>query len=267
MAPVTAEKPSRRRHIKSRSGCKNCKKRKVKCGEERPRSRNCSRLGSLCDLADDAAVPDAPARHPAVSPPAPTPDHLGGQTTNSCAGLGTLTVLDLELLHHYTTSTGPTLSSDPVTRHYYLVDVPKLGFYHPMCSIPSWRWRRRTWDTCDPSPASTTTPRPRLAMPDHEALREFQNHLEIRTSEEEPARQHLLAAFGDLGSAFSSFDAKEPGHEDKARGIFTWLYRIPDGYIELLRQKNSDALCILAFFASSSTSWSTIGGSRVGGYT
>ncbi|KAK8084281.1 hypothetical protein PG997_005552 [Apiospora hydei] len=317
-----------------------------KCGEERPRCRNCSRRGSPCDLADDSAVPDAPARHPAVSPPAPTPDRLGGQTTNGGAGLGTLTVLDLELLHHYTTSTGPTLSSDPVTRHYYLVDVPKLGFCHPhvlysilalaashlghfrpesrqyyyaeaaarhtaatsiaapllsnisvqdsvpmYCFssltlfisfanlkdddhffdasnvIPSWltlfRGLRTILEANGRAMLSSSIaflfrpnghindkgdPQQQQQQPDHEALREFQNHLEICTSEEEPTRQHLLAAFGDLRSAFSSFDAKEPGHEDKTRSIFTWLYKIPDGYIDLLRQKNSDALCILAFF-------------------
>lgn len=41
-------------------------------------------------------------------------------------------MLDLELLHHYTTtSTYLTLSSDPIMRNYFLVDVPHLGFSHP----------------------------------------------------------------------------------------------------------------------------------------
>ncbi|KAK7989943.1 hypothetical protein PG989_010258 [Apiospora arundinis] len=353
MAPETADKPSRRRHIKSRSGCKNCKKRKVKCSEERPSCRNCSRRGSLCDLADESAVPDAPARNPAVSPPAPTLDNLAGQTnslalpraptsTYSGAGLGSLTVLDLELLHHYTTSTGPTLSSDPVTRHYYLVDVPKLGFSHPHVlysilalaashlghfrpesrqyyyaeatarhtaatsiaapllsdisvenSVPMYCFSSLTlfiafanlkdddhfFDASNVIPSWLTLFRGLRTIleangramlsssiaflfrsrdhvkdkgdsqqqPDQEALREFQDHLDTCTSDEQ-TQQHLLAAFGDLRSAFSSFYAKDHCNEDRTRSIFTWLYKIPDGYIDLLRQKDSNALCILAFF-------------------
>ncbi|KAK8071717.1 hypothetical protein PG996_005065 [Apiospora saccharicola] len=358
MTSGTPERPSRRRHIKSRSGCKNCKKRKVKCGEERPRCRNCSRRGSLCDLADDSTVPDAPALQPAVSPPAPAPDAPDSQTTSlplpgapttiyDGAGLGGFTVLDLELLHHYTTSTGPTLSSDPVTRHYYLVDVPKLGFSHPHVlysilalaashlghfrpesrqyyyaeatarhtaatsiaapllsnisvenSVPMYCFSSLTmfisfanlknddpfFDASNVIPGWLTLFRgmrtileangramlsssiaflfrsrgnvndkggpQQQQLTDHEALREFQDYLDTCTSDEQ-TRQPLLSAFGDLRTAFTSFYAKEQqlgGNEDKTRSIFTWLYKIPDGYIDLLRQKDSDALCILAFF-------------------
>jgi hypothetical protein len=42
-----------------------------------------------------------------------------------------LTILDLELLHHYNISTYLTLSSDPVMRNYFLVNVPQVGFSHP----------------------------------------------------------------------------------------------------------------------------------------
>lgn len=74
-----------------------------------------------------------------------------------------------------------------------------------------------------------------------------QNHLDS-CSWDAQTRQHLLAAFEDLRVAFSTFDAKEPGNEDKTRSIFTWLYKMPDGYIDLLLQINKNALCILAFF-------------------
>ncbi|KAM0320582.1 hypothetical protein ACHAPQ_009922 [Fusarium lateritium] len=42
-----------------------------------------------------------------------------------------LTILDLELLHHYSISTSLTLSSDPIVRNYFLESVPQLGFSHP----------------------------------------------------------------------------------------------------------------------------------------
>ncbi|KAK7915207.1 hypothetical protein PG985_012910 [Apiospora marii] len=332
MTPETAEKPSRRRHIKSRSGCKNCKKRKVKCGEERPRCRNCSRRGSLCDLADDSAVPDAPARHPAISPPAPAPDPLGNQTTSlplpsaplyhidwphtvfrphhppllpcrrpearlltsPCAlfhpgaggiALGTLPpqsrqyyYAETAAFHTAATSiAAPLLSNISVENSVPMYCFSSLTmfisfanlkdddhFFDESNVIPSWLtlfWGLRTilgangramlsssiaflfrsrdhgkdkWDS--------------QQQPDHEALREFQNHLDTCTSDEQ-TQQYLLDAFGDLRAAFSSFDAKEQsGGEDKTRSIFTWLYKIPDGYIDLLRQKDSNALCVLAFF-------------------
>ncbi|KAK8123113.1 hypothetical protein PG984_011783 [Apiospora sp. TS-2023a] len=351
MTSGTPERPSRRRHIKSRSGCKNCKKRKVKCGEERPRCRNCSRRGSLCDLADDSTVPDAPVRQPAVSPPAPTPDAPDSQTTSlplprapttnyHGAGLGGFTVLDLELLHHYTTSTGPTLSSDPVTRHYYLVDVPKLGFSHPhvlysilalaASHLGHFRPESRQYYYAEATArhtAATSIAAPLLSnisvensvpmycfssltmfisfanLKDDDPFFDASNVIPgwltlfrgmrtileangramlsssiaflFRNRSKGPVndmgtRQHLLSAFGDLRTAFTTFYAKEQqlgGNEDKTRSIFTWLYKIPDGYIDLLRHKDSDALCILAFFASSSTSSSTIGGSRAGAST
>jgi len=39
------------------------------------------------------------------------------------------TILDLELLHHYT-STAPTLSSDPIVRSWFQTEVPQLAFTH-----------------------------------------------------------------------------------------------------------------------------------------
>lgn len=42
-----------------------------------------------------------------------------------------LTMLDLELLHHYSISTSLTLSSDPIVRNYFLEGVTQLGFSHP----------------------------------------------------------------------------------------------------------------------------------------
>ncbi|KAI0160092.1 hypothetical protein GGR52DRAFT_178384 [Hypoxylon sp. FL1284] len=40
----------RRHHIKSRSGCVNCKSRKIKCDEQRPTCRNCSTKRLECDF-------------------------------------------------------------------------------------------------------------------------------------------------------------------------------------------------------------------------
>ncbi|POR32501.1 Sterol uptake control protein 2 [Tolypocladium paradoxum] len=40
--------PSGRRHVRSRGGCLTCKRRKVKCDEQRPRCSHCERLNMEC---------------------------------------------------------------------------------------------------------------------------------------------------------------------------------------------------------------------------
>lgn len=46
----------RKAHRKSRSGCRNCKLRRVKCAEERPSCEKCLQFGVLCNYAPN--VPD-----------------------------------------------------------------------------------------------------------------------------------------------------------------------------------------------------------------
>ncbi|KAL4903063.1 hypothetical protein BDW74DRAFT_56189 [Aspergillus multicolor] len=48
----TASK-SRKSHRKSRLGCGNCKRRRVKCDEQRPECRNCQRHSVPCDYASE----------------------------------------------------------------------------------------------------------------------------------------------------------------------------------------------------------------------
>ncbi|EGX90385.1 C6 transcription factor [Cordyceps militaris CM01] len=60
---------SRRGHSKSRLGCLNCKRRRVKCNELRPTCSPCRRLGLLCDYATSAPPPhDAVATAPPATP-------------------------------------------------------------------------------------------------------------------------------------------------------------------------------------------------------
>lgn len=56
-------KPARRGHFKSRLGCLNCKRRRVKCNELRPACSPCQRLGLACDYAITPA--GVPQSHPA----------------------------------------------------------------------------------------------------------------------------------------------------------------------------------------------------------
>lgn len=83
---------------------------------------------------------------------------------------------------------------------------------------------------------------------DVDALIEFQDYIEASTSEDEPTRQLLLRTFQDLRRALYFFYGENLGDESKVRSLFTWMYRVPDEFVSLLRNKNNKALCILAFF-------------------
>lgn len=125
---------SRRSHRKSRNGCGNCKRRKVKvrralvplaeqphltrkqpqCDEHRPWCRNCARHGVTCSFADES--------------PSSTPSQ---QLGNGAGGEGELSMPALELMHHYTTSTHATLSSDPDVRSLWRGPVVTLALACP----------------------------------------------------------------------------------------------------------------------------------------
>ncbi|KAH8706724.1 hypothetical protein BGZ61DRAFT_493473 [Ilyonectria robusta] len=55
--PGRVSKLARRPHRKSRNGCFNCKRRKVKCDEVKPACSNCIRFGIPCDFAPPPPPP------------------------------------------------------------------------------------------------------------------------------------------------------------------------------------------------------------------
>ncbi|KAJ5211045.1 hypothetical protein N7491_010861 [Penicillium cf. griseofulvum] len=56
--------PPRKSHTKSRTGCKTCKRRHIRCDETFPQCRNCTKHNCRCDYQDAAANPrgSPPAR-------------------------------------------------------------------------------------------------------------------------------------------------------------------------------------------------------------
>ncbi|KAK0227467.1 hypothetical protein EDD85DRAFT_912803 [Armillaria nabsnona] len=107
-----------RAHHKTRSGCKTCKQRKVKCDEELPICKNCTRRGVEC-IWIDAPQPDS------ESSTAEDPPSTISRPTNIA---GTFDLLTLELMHHYATSTSHSLSSDPAAASVWRIVVPKIAF-------------------------------------------------------------------------------------------------------------------------------------------
>ncbi|CAG7926921.1 unnamed protein product [Penicillium olsonii] len=97
--------PSRRKHLKSRNGCIQCKKRKIKCDENgKIPCAQCVKSRHDCSFA----------------PPQPVVD------SNFSPGA----LLDLKLLHNFTTKTAPTLSSTSEARLCFSTSMVELAMQH-----------------------------------------------------------------------------------------------------------------------------------------
>ncbi|KAK0471160.1 hypothetical protein IW261DRAFT_1513428 [Armillaria novae-zelandiae] len=118
--------PPIRPHHKSRKGCKTCKQRKVKCDEEHPICKNCTKRGIECIWNNVNTL-----RHDSVlgtstlavsSSPGNLPSTVSTRTSSS------FDVLTLELIHHYATITSFSLSVDPSLASVWKTVVPKHAF-------------------------------------------------------------------------------------------------------------------------------------------
>ncbi|KAK0448338.1 uncharacterized protein EV420DRAFT_854640 [Desarmillaria tabescens] len=118
-----------RPHHKSRSGCKTCKQRKVKCDEDFPICKNCTRRGIECVWNSTSGCSTKIPRES---------EQL--RLLNTGAALSTITkwptssagssydLLTLELMHHYSISASYSLSSDPGASGIWRSLVPKMAF-------------------------------------------------------------------------------------------------------------------------------------------
>ncbi|KAL4749325.1 hypothetical protein BDW72DRAFT_214131 [Aspergillus terricola var. indicus] len=103
----------RRAHQKSRNGCQQCKRRKVKCDESKPMCNKCKTYGVDCSFMLPPQAGEA-----ATSPEPPR-------------GFGKPQAPASALLHHYTTSTAYTFSKHPALQTLWRIDVPEIGFTTP----------------------------------------------------------------------------------------------------------------------------------------
>jgi hypothetical protein len=253
-----------------------------------------------------------------------------------------LTMLDMELLHHYSISTSLTLSGDPVVRNYFHESVPRLGFSNPYVlqsvlalaashlahfrpesrqyyyahakarhtsatamatplfsdisattAVPMYCFSIMTlfiafaslrdeddlhYSSCDVVPSWMSLFRGvRIVLESNngsifsspiayvfystevnkiwhekqselEALMEFQGYLEASTAGDEHTQQLLVGVFQELRRALYFYYGEDLGNEAKVRSLFTWMYRVPGEFVTLLKQKNQEATCVLAFF-------------------
>ncbi|PTU22163.1 hypothetical protein P175DRAFT_0557089 [Aspergillus ochraceoroseus IBT 24754] len=134
----------RRSHQKSRHGCLECKRRRVKCDETRPVCANCARRQTECEY--DSSGPlrwmtDEPSRSPRSTSDRqqrPSPDlsllgRLGnqGNASGNDAALPALNLCDLELMMHWYNEMYLALSRNPKTEIIWRLYIPEEALSHP----------------------------------------------------------------------------------------------------------------------------------------
>lgn len=120
---------TRRPHKKSRQGCADCRARRVKCSEDKPRCRQCARRDIPCiyRTTKPDTAPSPPlnnnsdtAPYGATSVSWPSPDTSSSQEH--------FTARDLALLHRWTTVTSRSIVNDEThLLHFWQIVFPEVG--------------------------------------------------------------------------------------------------------------------------------------------
>ncbi|KAJ5201505.1 uncharacterized protein N7498_006168 [Penicillium cinerascens] len=143
----------RRPHRKSRHGCMECKRRRVKCDEARPTCSNCQKRHSECEYGSSTSLlwanEEPSTRVPSrasgsdsglqgdPSPGSPGSDSFGllgrlsGDSSTAAAPPAALNLHDLELMMQWCNATFHTLSRDERTDAVWRNAVPEEGLSHP----------------------------------------------------------------------------------------------------------------------------------------
>ncbi|KAH9209566.1 hypothetical protein DL95DRAFT_371997 [Leptodontidium sp. 2 PMI_412] len=106
---------TRRPHRKTKTGCLVCKRRKIKCDESRPECSNCIKHSLSCEFA--------PPKTSILS-------SSGYRDKLAANGPNDLNLVDLELFHHFCTSTAFTINLDPTMCRLWSNTIPVLGLRH-----------------------------------------------------------------------------------------------------------------------------------------
>ncbi|KAF2136472.1 uncharacterized protein K452DRAFT_313167 [Aplosporella prunicola CBS 121167] len=118
---VEKEIASRRTHRKSRLGCLNCKRRRIKCDETKPSCSNCVSHSIHCKYAA--------ASQPATTRPIES-EAAADHGSQPDAPVASLNLTDLELLHNYYVRTSKTFG-EASTFIFWEINAPQIGFSYP----------------------------------------------------------------------------------------------------------------------------------------
>ena len=180
--------PIRRTHTKSRLGCSQCRKRRVKCDEKAPECTSCSQRGETCVYLrfPTKSTPITPAALGAPSNGSPSPS-VAGTCYNSPAANDAQQhiaeesawshdrVRELELLHHWCLKTSRSFTPDLVDlfQDYLVKEAFKtshlmeallaLAAFHIACETDNPNTSRDLTSTGMSYPTASTSPTRGLA--------------------------------------------------------------------------------------------------------
>ncbi|KAI1125642.1 hypothetical protein F5Y10DRAFT_225626 [Nemania abortiva] len=147
----------RRHHTKSRRGCTNCKRRKVKCDENRPQCVRCVDFGVRCSFvaSSTSGEPSGPESPPTALEQVPIRTRGRGrprkdwsisreahlpsppvvsEATAAASASTSPNIGEAELLLHFTHHTAPSLADSTATNNYILrfwsYNLPRIGLTH-----------------------------------------------------------------------------------------------------------------------------------------
>ncbi|KAG9250329.1 uncharacterized protein F5Z01DRAFT_376373 [Emericellopsis atlantica] len=156
--PAPAKAGRRKPHRKSRTGCSECRRRRIKCGEQRPKCYACSRHDVPCvypatsqatRVGNEGSVTDPHAGSPvSASQEAPVPPTGDSRRDTSTPGSApipspydsrtdlkgaacTFDMDDMLLLHHWSVSTSRTIYNSDQRDDCWQVVFPRIGFHEP----------------------------------------------------------------------------------------------------------------------------------------
>ncbi|KAL2795536.1 hypothetical protein BJX66DRAFT_301854 [Aspergillus keveii] len=128
--------PPLRSHKKSRLGCLQCKKRRVKCDENGPPCSSCTFRKVECVYPDNASSSTS-GTSPQTQTQSPTPQSQQPATERKPVDPKNLPVLDpsntlsLELMHKYSTETYKSICSSPADSAAWQVTIPQRALHFP----------------------------------------------------------------------------------------------------------------------------------------
>ncbi|KAE8312711.1 hypothetical protein BDV41DRAFT_538592 [Aspergillus transmontanensis] len=117
--------PPRRSHKKSRTGCIQCKKRRVKCDERGPPCSNCTTRGIECAYSSapsGARMPDTLPASPSSPQVSISPNAIPSQSPPVTTHYD---LRSLELMHKFSTETYYSLSSDALDHRVWQTSMPR----------------------------------------------------------------------------------------------------------------------------------------------
>lgn len=128
----------RRHHSKSRRGCANCKKRRVKCDETHPKCHNCEHMGLECSFLESTKPGSTDAADKPTHTTADTSDprsdamNIARQLYLDSRGASAIDMVGIKGFYHYTTVVWRSITAAGISNdQIWGTDVPQLAFEYP----------------------------------------------------------------------------------------------------------------------------------------